>query len=364
VAGSGGAAPDGLGVEGGAVGRAAFAGGGGAGQVGYGATSDDAAPDGPGVEEGAVERAAFAGGGGAGQVGYGATSDDAAPDGPGVEEGAVERAAFAGDGGAGQVGLAAGAGRAASDGVVAEDGQIGTGGPLAEPGRAAGGGELDEQHAVGAGAGGAHSPGAEVGDVASSRFGQGSVHVGADDTADDTVDAPVRGELLPVLWSESSRLGLAEVPHWPVAGGRLHLALAVVAVMPRGTVGVFHVSYRQIGEFSFDVLMAEACLNLSAGLRIVGRDTADGQLLSVSGRLVAAAACLPSFYQRVSELAQAERLVVGLPSPDEILVAPDGSGLVAEVHRAVLESEYPAAELVPSVLSVAGDRIEVVAERG
>jgi hypothetical protein len=111
-------------------------------------------------------------------------------------------------------------------------------------------------------------------------------------------------------------------------------------------------------------LMAEACLNLSAGLRVEERDTPDGQLFSVSGTLVAAAACLPSFYQRASRVAKAERLVVGLPSPDEILVSPADSGLVDVVHRAVRESEYPGGELVPSVLSVDGDRIEVVAERG
>ena len=167
-----------------------------------------------------------------------------------------------------------------------------------------------------------------------------------------------------MLWSESSALGLGDVPHWPVAGGRLHLALAVVAGLPSGTVGVFHVSYRQVGEFSFDVLMAEACMNLARGLRVKSRETADGRLLSVSGTLVAAAACLPTFYRRASRGAKADRLVVGLPSPDEILVAPAGSAAGDVVRRAVLESDSPAGELVPSVLSLAGDRIEVVAERG
>jgi hypothetical protein len=45
---------------------------------------------------------------------------------------------------------------------------------------------------------------------------------------------------MPVLWSESSpQAGLLEaVPHWPVAAGRLHLSLAVVAPTPRGTIGM------------------------------------------------------------------------------------------------------------------------------
>jgi hypothetical protein len=169
---------------------------------------------------------------------------------------------------------------------------------------------------------------------------------------------------MPVLWSESSGRGLSEIPHWPVAGGRLHLALAVVVTAGRGGRRVFHVSHRQVGEYSFDALMAEACLNLNAGLRLKSRETPGGRLLSVSGTLVAAAACLPQFYRRASRVAKAERLVVGLPSPDEILVAPADSDVVDVVHRAVLESEYVAAELVPSVLSVVGDVVEVVVERG
>jgi hypothetical protein len=173
-----------------------------------------------------------------------------------------------------------------------------------------------------------------------------------------------RGELLPVLWSEASPQAelLEAVPHWPVAAGRLHLALAVVAPTPRGTIGMYHVTHHQLGEFSFDVLMAEACENLAARLRVDSRYTDDGQLLTVSGTLVAAAVCLPDFYWRLSELSGSDQLIVGLPGPDEVYVAAAGSPLEDVVRRLVRESEYPAIELVPSVLSIAGDRIEVLEE--
>jgi hypothetical protein len=173
------------------------------------------------------------------------------------------------------------------------------------------------------------------------------------------------GQLLPVLWSESSpRAGMLEaVPHWPVAAGRLHLALAVVAPTPRGTIGMHHVTHHQLGDQSFNELMAEACENLAAGLRVNAHQTDDGQLLSLSGTLVAATVCLPDFYHRLSELANTERLVVGLPCPDEVYVAPADSPLAAVIHRAVHESEYPTTELVPAVLSIAGDNIELISER-
>jgi hypothetical protein len=186
----------------------------------------------------------------------------------------------------------------------------------------------------------------------------------ADEAHPEQADAS-DGQLLPVLWSETSpRASMLEaVPHWPVAAGRLHLALAVVAPTPRGTIGMHHVTHHQLGDQSFNELMAEACENLSAGLRVNGHETDDGQLLSLSGTLVAATVCLPDFYRRLSELANAERLVVGLPCPDEVYVAPADSPLAALIHRAVHESEYPTTELVPAVLSIAGDDIELLSER-
>jgi hypothetical protein len=215
----------------------------------------------------------------------------------------------------------------------------------------------------------------DAGRQESADGGEALVRAGADgDEASAEVSAEAdgegqdagRGELLPVLWSASSpRAGLLEaVPHWPVAAGRLHLALAVVAPTPRGTIGMYHVTHHQLGGQSFNELMAEACENLAAGLRVNAHETDDGQLFSLSGTLVAATVCLPDFYRRLSEITNADRLVVGLPCPDEVYVAAADSPMAAVVHRAVDESEYPATELLPSVLSIVGDDIEVLSERG
>ncbi|MGB3438810.1 MAG: hypothetical protein WBA97_08675 [Actinophytocola sp.] len=167
----------------------------------------------------------------------------------------------------------------------------------------------------------------------------------------------LQAELRPVLWSESSPLTgrLADIPHWPVAGGRLHLALAVVT--PSGT---YHVTYDQLGDASFDDLMADICRELPGELPIETRD--DG-LLTMSGRLVAAVACLPGFYQQLTDLLGAERLVVGLVSPDLVYAAAEDGALADVAGNAVREAGAPSAELVPCVLSIAGDRIAVVAER-
>jgi hypothetical protein len=202
-------------------------------------------------------------------------------------------------------------------------------------------------------------------DGGQAREGSAAAEPVDDDGAADSEDSDVRGELLPVLWSGSSpRAGLLEaVPHWPVAAGRLHLALAVVAPTPRGTIGMFHVTHEQLGELSFNALMAEALENLAAELHVEGRETEDGPLLSLSGTLVSAAVCLPDFYRRLSDIVDSERLVVGLPGPDEVYVAAAESPLAQVIHRVVLESECPAGELVPAVLSIAGDEIEVLSER-
>jgi hypothetical protein len=170
------------------------------------------------------------------------------------------------------------------------------------------------------------------------------------------------GELRPVLWSEtapSARM-LADIPHWPVAGGRLHLALAVVAPTAHGTIGIHHVTHRQLGDEPFDELMVEACRNLAAGIRAENADV-DGGLLTLSGTLFAAAVCLPEFHRELAAAVGSDVLVVGLPSPDEVVVA--GAGHPSGVEEVVRGSGYPTTELVPCVLDVTSDRITVRWER-
>jgi hypothetical protein len=125
-------------------------------------------------------------------------------------------------------------------------------------------------------------------------------------------------------------------------------------VTPSGT---YHVTYEQLGDVSFDQLMADVCRNLAGELPIETRQ--DGVLI-VSGRHVAAIACLPGFYQRLSDHLSAERLVVGVLSADVVHVAAGDGELADVVAQAVKAAAAPPAELVPCLLSVVGDRIEVV----
>jgi hypothetical protein len=155
---------------------------------------------------------------------------------------------------------------------------------------------------------------------------------------------------------------LGEVPHWPVVSGRLHLALAVVLHTRLGAASVHYLTHEQIGEHSFDVLMAEACDRLAGNLRVDVEETPDGDLFSLSGTLVAAAVCVPAFYRLLAELADAERLLVGIVSPNLVYVAPDGQfdDMISEL---ALGSEHEDTELVPCIVRVTAAGVEFVAER-
>jgi hypothetical protein len=82
------------------------------------------------------------------------------------------------------------------------------------------------------------------------------------------------------------------------------------------------------------------------------------------GSLAASALALPDFYQQMSGMLNDDRLVVGLPCPDDLVVAGANSGWTEEIRQMVLASPYPATELVPSVLVVDRVGVHLIAERG
>jgi hypothetical protein len=179
------------------------------------------------------------------------------------------------------------------------------------------------------------------------------------------------GELLPILWSASSPnapLTLPSLPHRALVPGRLVVALATVAPTPRGTIGMSHLTHdvhRRIGEPPFDALLEEASAALSRGLRIDARRSDKGDLLTMyrEGSLAASAVALPDFYQRMSALLSSDRLIVGLPCPDDLVVAGVDSGWAEDIGEMVLSSPYPTTELVPSVLLIDRTGIQLIAER-
>ncbi|GAB3563763.1 hypothetical protein GCM10027445_06450 [Amycolatopsis endophytica] len=177
-------------------------------------------------------------------------------------------------------------------------------------------------------------------------------------------------ELMPVLWSASSPQAevLGSIPHHPLVPGRLSVALAHVGLTPRGTLGMRHVTthaYQEMGSPPFGRLMAEAAANLKRGLRVTGHRGDHGDLLHLTREdwLAASALALDDFGAQMARNLGEERLVVGLPCPDELFVAGANSGWAETIHEQTLASEYDTTELVPCVVLVEPRGMRLLAER-
>jgi hypothetical protein len=179
------------------------------------------------------------------------------------------------------------------------------------------------------------------------------------------------GELLPMLWSESSPQAdlLATMPHYTLVPDGLHVSLAMVATSPGGRIGISHLTHHQLGPVgawgaagSFEELYETACANLASGLRIAEHD--NGVLyLHRGGSLAAPAVCLPNFHSYVSGLLGEERFVVGMSCPQHLVIAAESSPHARTVRSMVMESDYPASESLPSVLRVDRRGLTLLAER-
>lgn len=184
-------------------------------------------------------------------------------------------------------------------------------------------------------------------------------------------DLEREGELLPMLWSESSPQIdlLAAMPHYTLVADGLHVSLAMVGTAPNGRIGISHLTHHHLGEQgawgaagSFEDLYEAACGNLASRLRI---DEYDNGVLNMhrDGSLAAPAVCLPDFHSSVSELLGEDRFVVGLYCPQYLLIAAESSPHVDTIRSMVMESDYPASESVPSLLRVDRRGITILAER-
>ncbi|GAA2597350.1 hypothetical protein GCM10010399_29990 [Dactylosporangium fulvum] len=172
--------------------------------------------------------------------------------------------------------------------------------------------------------------------------------------------AESNGELLPVLWSLSAPNGAMAnaLPFQEVVPGRLVVALAMVAMTERGTIGMSHVMERD----GFGDRLAESFGNLTRGLRV---DALDNGMLALrrEGMFVSSAVALPDFPQRMMQLLETDRIVVAIPDPDNLLVAAAGSPPAAAFGRIVRESPVQPSELVPTLLEADRSGLRVVDER-
>uniref|UniRef100_UPI000A3C89BC hypothetical protein n=1 Tax=Amycolatopsis kentuckyensis TaxID=218823 RepID=UPI000A3C89BC len=179
---------------------------------------------------------------------------------------------------------------------------------------------------------------------------------------------PPAEELLPVLWSASSpRAGLLDtLPHQPLVPGRLSVAFAVVGPTPRGTIGMHHITRHQHEEMGTPDLAGVAYQSLARGLKFEVGQSGGEVLVSVvrENLLAASAVALPDLYVHLSQQFDGGNLLVGLPCPDEMYVVREDSGLAETVRQQVLGSPYETTELVPSLLRLTPDGVELLAERG
>jgi hypothetical protein len=179
------------------------------------------------------------------------------------------------------------------------------------------------------------------------------------------------GELLPILWSQSSPKSemLEFLPHREIVPGLLSVALATVATTPDGRIGMQHVTYAGLGDGSFEDAWAEAASTLVQGLRVDVRTDPGrpdkGQLLVLQreGSFASSAVGLPDFQRQMAGVLGDDRLIVAMPDPDTVLVARADSGWVEDLRQAVLGSPCPPSELVPCLLAFELTVLRILAER-
>lgn len=194
---------------------------------------------------------------------------------------------------------------------------------------------------------------------------------GAAQAAENMDHVSATGELIPLLWSASSaRVDmLRHIPHRELVAGLLFAGLATVAMTPNGRLGMNHVTEAGLGDGSFDDAYAEAARNLVDGLRVEAHNDRSrpekGTLMVMRRELsfASSAVALPDFHRQMAAALDDDRLVVGLPDPDTVLVAAAGSPWAYDVEQMVLESPGLDSELVPCVLVFEPDGIRMVAER-
>ncbi|NIH77940.1 hypothetical protein [Amycolatopsis viridis] len=193
----------------------------------------------------------------------------------------------------------------------------------------------------------------------------------AQERAEETVtDDGDDGEWLPVLRTHDSQL--QHYAALPVVAGRLYLGFARTTVTPAGRVGMLHLlrnTVEEMGEEEYLALAGEAMANLKRGLFVrTYTDEEKGTLLTL-GRgdddlCAGSAIVLDDFHQNAAGKVGEDSVVVGLLSPDHIVVAGASSGWAEEIEEWVRTSPDTSGDLVPCALRLDGSPdIEIIAER-
>ncbi|KAA9166887.1 hypothetical protein FPZ12_001455 [Amycolatopsis acidicola] len=182
-------------------------------------------------------------------------------------------------------------------------------------------------------------------------------------------ELPRRGEELPVLRSASlpDSATIKELMPWvPVVGDHIYATLAQVGPTPHGTIGMHHLLRNQLaGPDEFPRRMADAVHAVRTGLRFERSDSEHGPFTRISrqdGINAAAAIMLPDFPAWIEKMTGGwTDLAVCIPSPDFALIEQTGSFRARRMEQEIRESG-PVAELLPSLLRITADGIELIAE--
>jgi hypothetical protein len=112
--------------------------------------------------------------------------------------------------------------------------------------------------------------------------------------------------------------------------------------------------------------VAAGISNLASSLQVDAADL-DGQLLFILNReqgMAASAIALPHFSDRAAEWTGSQRLMVGIPDPDTLLLCAAGSPVVWHIQAATLGSQYVGAvNLTPCLLLLDHGRLSLEARR-
>ncbi|MFJ9371191.1 hypothetical protein ACIRRA_43250 [Nocardia sp. NPDC101769] len=175
------------------------------------------------------------------------------------------------------------------------------------------------------------------------------------------------GEWLPVLHSTSAPLPFSA--SLPLVEGKLYVGFAKVATMPNGRVGMSHLTrsrFEAMSEEEFLELAGEFSDNLLRGLTFkVFPDEELGTMATIErdGPCAGSAIMLDDFHEKAASQVGEDRLIVGLVSPDHIFIAGAGSGRAKQIREAVLTSPDTGSDMVPCLLLVDADGMDMIAER-
>jgi hypothetical protein len=203
-------------------------------------------------------------------------------------------------------------------------------------------------------------------DAALAAAGQAMRELDAKRAMDDVAE---HGALLPILWSQTSPIVhiLEHLPHRAVVPGRLFVALSSVATTPEGRIGMNHITNAVLDGGSFEALLDTAFQELTRGLKIEGlaepERSGEMAVLRREGAFASSAVARPDFHKQMSSMLGDDRLLVGLPDPDTVLVTKMDSGWADELRRLVLTSHDVSRELVPCVFQIDSGGIRFFVER-